>query len=547
MATAVANQPTITGGPGSYQLDFSWSGTNVTSYNIVLYQSIPASSPTTLYSYTGIATSITSTSTLTNPNTYYNLVSGASYYFTVQAVGSPSSSVVQSPSVYFYNPYGGPQGPQGVQGIGGLQGPTGCTGGQGPAGVQGLMQINNFTVSNQLVTTSSDTVHLNANSGLTWNGSTLNIGGNIAVTSINNTTIGGVVITSGALSNATAGTTLTITGQTSAANIPALTVIPPSGSGTGYTISAGGSNLIGGVTLNGGSITGAGSGNSILLVTNGVSVPTVATAASSGMRIQWNQISAGSGNLEIVHARGATASGGIVFYAGLADNTAPTTASFTIGSTGISCGTNTVTCGAITSSGALGLAANGITSGTHNPNADNTYNLGTASTGRWANVYATTFTGALTGSVTGSCSGSSGSCTGNSATATNFSGTPNISVGTIGCGAITGTSTVGATGFYTVHGTVGGAIASTNYLVGTFNNLGTIIYTINGESNSVNGQLLVYKNVAGSFLVANTQWTGGNTQLSITCNAGINYTIYAYGNSYQSWMCWNLVLFPTNI
>jgi hypothetical protein len=84
-------------------------------------------------------------------------------------------------------------------------------------------------------------------------------------------------------------------------------------------------------------------------------------------------------------------------------------------------------------------------------------------------------------------------------------------------------------------------------LVGTFSNLGTFIYTINGQSNSVNGQLLVYTTVAGSFNIVNTQWAGGSTQLSITCNAGINYTIYAYGNSYQSWMCWNLVLFPTNV
>ena len=54
-------------------------------------------------------------------------------------------------------------------------------------------------------------------------------------------------------------------------------------------------------------------------------------------------------------------------------------------------------------------------------------------------VRATAFSGPLTGNVTGNCSGSSGTCTGNAATATNFSGTPNISVGTIGCGAITST------------------------------------------------------------------------------------------------------------
>jgi hypothetical protein len=58
---------------------------------------------------------------------------------------------------------------------------------------------------------------------------------------------------------------------------------------------------------------------------------------------------------------------------------------------------------------------------------------------------ATGFAGDITGDVTGNTSGSSGSCTGNAVTATNASGltgSPNITVGTIGCGAITGTSTV---------------------------------------------------------------------------------------------------------
>lgn len=51
------------------------------------------------------------------------------------------------------------------------------------------------------------------------------------------------------------------------------------------------------------------------------------------------------------------------------------------------------------------------------PLLNNTQSLGT-STYKWANVYATTFTGNLTGNVNGNVSGSSGSCTGNAATAT---------------------------------------------------------------------------------------------------------------------------------
>jgi hypothetical protein len=81
-------------------------------------------------------------------------------------------------------------------------------------------------------------------------------------------------------------------------------------------------------------------------------------------------------------------------------------------------------------------------------------------TGLWANVYATTFRGALVGNVTGNVSGSAGSVaysnlTGTvptwnqntTGTASNLSGIPNISVGTIGCGAITSTGAVSATDF----------------------------------------------------------------------------------------------------
>lgn len=54
-------------------------------------------------------------------------------------------------------------------------------------------------------------------------------------------------------------------------------------------------------------------------------------------------------------------------------------------------------------------------------------------------ITTTGFAGNLTGNVTGNTSGSSGSCTGNAA---GLTGSPNITVGTIGCGNITGTGTV---------------------------------------------------------------------------------------------------------
>jgi hypothetical protein len=82
-------------------------------------------------------------------------------------------------------------------------------------------------------------------------------------------------------------------------------------------------------------------------------------------------------------------------------------------------------------------------------------------------------------------------------------------------------------------------------LIGTFSNLGTIIYSICGSANDVNGQLLVYK-VSGTWQIANTQWYGGSTQVAITCNAGTNYTLYAYGNQSQTYMNWNIILFPVS-
>jgi hypothetical protein len=133
--------------------------------------------------------------------------------------------------------------------------------------------------------------------------------------------------------------------------------------------------------------------------------------------------------------------------------------------TGYSISAGTINCGAITSSGNLALGANTITSGNHIPNAaGNT--LGTSSS-NWANVYATTFTGALTGNATG-LSGTPNITVGTisattitpstdasyalgsltlkfttvygatfSGNASGLTGTPNITVGTIGCGAIT--------------------------------------------------------------------------------------------------------------
>ena len=71
-------------------------------------------------------------------------------------------------------------------------------------------------------------------------------------------------------------------------------------------------------------------------------------------------------------------------------------------------------------------------------------------------VTATSFAGNVTGNVTGALTGnatSSDSCSGNSATASNLTGTPNITVGTIGCGSVTGT-----TGTFSGNVSVGGTL-----------------------------------------------------------------------------------------
>ena len=130
---ATANSPTITGNPGAYILNYSWSGTNApTNYTVILYQVIQ-----------GLITVAQNGSTGANPTTattatYTNLVPLGTYYFTVVATnGTGSSALVQSSSVMFYNPYCGPQGVQGYQGVQGTQGVTGPTGIQGAQGIQG--------------------------------------------------------------------------------------------------------------------------------------------------------------------------------------------------------------------------------------------------------------------------------------------------------------------------------------------------------------------------------------------------------------------------
>ncbi len=273
---ATANTPTITGAPGSYVLNYSWSGTNTpTSYTVSLYQVIQ--------SVTTVATTLTGT--VLTSSTYSNLVTEASYYSIVTATnGTGTSSPVTSSSVSFYNPFGGPQGVQGVQGISGANGVQGPPGPQGQQGIQGIV---NFSAgsgegrdSNYVITTTTDPGTIKANSGLTWDGTILNVAANgntagVIVAGTGSNTIGGVtlvtsnvdtdgVVTARGVSAHRLGpVTFTNGALTGVTTINASTIGGvgiSAGALTGVTtISAGtGSSTIGGVTLSNSNISTSG-------------------------------------------------------------------------------------------------------------------------------------------------------------------------------------------------------------------------------------------------------------------------------------------------
>jgi len=217
---ATANQPTASSGT----ITFSWTTTNATSTTASLQYATIVSGPFTTL------TSTTLTDVLNGTRTGVYTTPTTSYYYqttvTAQGTGGPVTST--SSALYYYNPYQGPQGVQGSQGPQGIQGNQGVKGEQGLTGLQGVVAINGLSAINQLLTTTSTVATVNANSGLTWNGSTLNVSGNVAATSINN-----------------GSSTFTVT-STTGTNSNTLTVGP--GNGTGYAISTSGTILASDVT-----------------------------------------------------------------------------------------------------------------------------------------------------------------------------------------------------------------------------------------------------------------------------------------------------------
>ena len=326
------------------------------------------------------------------------------------------------------------------------------------------MTVTNFTSNNVLLANGTTTSINGTPSGtLTYNGTVLNTSA-ITTTSTTSNQVGGVTLNNGAVSGITTlgcgaitssgALGLSANGITSGTHVPATNNTYDLGTATtGLWANVYATTFTGNVTGNltgnvNGNVTGNVTGNCSgtaggLSGTPNITVGTIgcgAITSSGALGLSTNSITSGT-HFPATNNTYNLGSSGTGLWANVYATTF--TGALTGNVTGNCSGTagglsgtpnitvGTIGCGAITSSGALGLSANGITSGTHVPATNNTYNLGTATTGLWANVYATTFTGALTGNVTGNCSGSSGSCTGNAATATNFSGTPNITVGTI--------------------------------------------------------------------------------------------------------------------
>ena len=259
----------------------------------------------------------------------------------------------------------------------GNTGPTGPTGNTGPTG-PGVTLVAGFSANTVLLANGTQTTINGPTAGtLSFNGTTLATSGGI---SAGTSTIGSVTLNAGALTGVT---TVAATG------LIASSVGFTGGSGSLTTLTASGVSTIGGVTHTSGALTGV-----TTVAATGLIASTVGFTGPATNTIN---------NLNIGLTGGAIT------------NTATTSnqiGGVTLNNGAVS-GITTLGCGAITSSGALGLSTNGITSGTILPSANNTYNLGSSSA-VWANVYATNLSGALTGN----CSGSSASCTGNAATAT---------------------------------------------------------------------------------------------------------------------------------
>ena len=420
--TATANQPTASSGT----ITFSWTTANASSWSVLFqYATTVNGTYTTLSTTTGSASGLQTAAYTTPTTSYYYRTS-----ITAQGTGGPATST--STSLYYYNPF---QGPQGVQGVQGIAGSDGLRGPDGPQGLQGIQGIVNFSggggnVANYVITTTNNAGTINANANMTYDGSIF------VVTGTGAHKLGPVTFTNGAITSVT---NLTGTGTLSMGNVAA----------SGTT-----AHNLGLVTFTNGAITGVTTLNTI-----------------------------------------------------------------TIGSTGNVSGMGTLGCGAITSSGALGLGANTITSGNHVPSANNSYNLGAATTGLWANVYATNLLG-VTALNTITLSGN------------NVSG-----MGTLGCGVITAPTTTNTiNGLVINSGALTGVTTLNTITIGSTGNvsgmgtLGCGAITTTAGSGITSGSHVPDGDNSRTLGNASTRWSAvhtlavspGSSTLLVTATTGLN-------------------------
>ena len=483
-----ANRPVIDGTGPAGTLTYTWGADpNALSFTVNLYKITPSAST--------IVATLTGTSLKTST---YLAASGAAYMFTVVAysgssgTGTPAQQVNSAPLLYAMESIGGPQGVQGNPGVQGLQGPAGPGGVQGPQGLQGIISINNWSTSNYLLTTSGDSGNINANNTLTFDGSTLRVGPN---TSGNNITLTGGVLTT---TNTNAHTLGPITFTNGA--IAGATTIGASGAITAGSTSA---HTLGPITFTNGAITGATTISNSGLHTTGT--------LTSGGTITAPSINNAAGTLTVTGA--ATAANHTLTVG------APTTAScnaINTAGTIYASGTNAHTLGLVTfTNGAIA----GVTT------VSNSSSAAITSIGESArpvgNIYATTFTGALSGNASG------------------LSGTPNISVGTIGA---SGAITAGSTNAHTLgpitfsNGTINNGANTITFTAATGSNSNTLTV---GQPTLGNGSAIYTtgKITAGSFLgnatSASTAYAGaagsGTFNVSVSSAASNNTMTVAAG------------------
>jgi hypothetical protein len=410
---------------------------------------------------------------------------------------------------------------------------------------QNMSGVGTLNTSGAIATSGGFTGPTVSTSGLISSGGGLAAGG--AITGVTTLNASGAIATSGGFT----GTTVSTSGLIYSGGFtgPAANTINGIGidpltknmSGVGTISAAAGSSSIGGVTLSNNTITASGK-----IYSGGFTGPAASTI--NGISINpSNQNMSGVGTLNtsgtIATAAGFTgttvSTSGLIYSGGFTGPAASTINGISINPSNQNMsGVGTLGCGAITSSGALGLSTNDITSGNHVSATTNTYTLGTAEN-VWNNVYATTFTGALTGNVTGNCSGSSGSCTGNAA---GLTGSPSITVTTLTATTVSASST-------SVTHQLGNMVFSNNTISwvgdggydtglawvsdGVFNIMNNAI--VHAQFNTTGLDLKTYPiSNAGTISSAAITATGSNVIGGVTMNNGdlswAQYSNFATGN-----------------